>query len=75
MFSVRPSGPRWDLVLKQSFYPQRTGAVTVVSVGPMKKPLHPAITKTLNTLSDAIVMMIAAPFLLDRPCFIEQYPS
>jgi hypothetical protein len=46
--------------------------VTVVSVGPMKKPLHPAIT---NTLSDAIVMKIAALFLLDRPCFIEQYPS
>jgi hypothetical protein len=50
-------------------------SVTVVSVGPMKKPLHPAITETLNTLSEAIVMMIAARFLLDRLCFIEQYPS
>jgi hypothetical protein len=41
----------------------------------MKKPLHPAITETLNTLSDAMVMMIAARFLLDRFCFIERYPS
>jgi hypothetical protein len=47
-------------------------SVTVVSVGPMKKPLHPAITETLNTL---IVMMIAALLLLDRLCSIEQYPS
>jgi hypothetical protein len=50
-------------------------SVTVVSVGPMKKPLHPAITKTLNTHSDATVVMIAAPFLLNRLCSIGQYPS
>jgi hypothetical protein len=34
----------------------------VMGVGRMKKPSHPKIT---NTLSDAIVMMIAAPFLRD----------
>jgi hypothetical protein len=51
-------------------------SVTVVSAGPMKKPLHPAITKTVKTHSDAGIMIdTAAPFLLDRHCFIEQYPS